>query len=232
MHWTIEQLTGQDASQLVPLPEYLSSKPGQIAHPEAIESLERLHQQAQSAGVPFVVLSSYRSFEDQKRIWNAKLRGERPIIKPDGEVLNLVSSSEIEAIEALMYFSAIPGASRHHWGTEFDIFPSSILNDEYQIKLLPEEFESGGYAEKLGAWLDNALPLEGFFRPYKTYRGGVAKEPWHLSFRPVAEQAANQSSEALILEEIKKNKALECRETLCDQFPQLYERFVTNITLE
>ena len=232
MHWTTKQLTGQDATHLVSLPDYLSSKPGQLAHPDAVEALERLHQQADSAGVPFVVLSSYRGFDDQKRIWNAKLSGERPIIKPDGEVLDLTRSTEIEAIEALMYFSAIPGASRHHWGTEFDIFPSSILKDNYQVALLPAEFEAGGYAEKLGLWLDDVLPLEGFFRPYKSYCGGVAKEPWHLSFKPVAEAAANQSNAKLILEELKQNKALECRETLCEQFPQLYERFVTNISLE
>ena len=30
----------------------------------------------------------------------------------------------------------------------------------------------------------------GFFRPYTTDRGGVAPEPWHLSYAPVARQRA------------------------------------------
>jgi LAS superfamily LD-carboxypeptidase LdcB len=35
---------------------------------------------------------------------------------------------------------------------------------------------------------------EGFFKPYDQDRGGIAPEPWHISYRPVAAQYATRVS--------------------------------------
>ena len=53
----------------------------------------------------------------------------------------------------------------------------------------PAEYLAGGPFHRLTTWLDAHMHAFGFFRPYTTDRGGVAPEPWHLSYAPVASRA-------------------------------------------
>ena len=55
--------------------------------------------------------------------------------------------------------------------------------------LLPAEFAPGGLFSALDRWLQQHAEGFGFFRPYDRDRGGVAPEPWHLSFAPVSGEA-------------------------------------------
>ncbi|CAM5189250.1 M15 family metallopeptidase [Alishewanella longhuensis] len=85
-----------------------------------------------------------------------------------------------------MLYSALPGASRHHWGTELDIYDAAAVPADYQPQLLPAEYASGGPFYKLAWWLECHAAEYGFFLPYKRYQGGVAAEPWHISYQPLA----------------------------------------------
>jgi hypothetical protein len=49
----------------------------------------------------------------------------------------------------------------------------------------------------MSAWLDDQISAdnaEGFYKPYDVDRGGVAPEPWHISYRPVAQGYSRQLS--------------------------------------
>ncbi len=41
---------------------------------------------------------------------------------------------------------------------------------------------------KLSNWLTDNAEKFGFYFPYDQFRGGVAIEPWHLSYAPLAKQ--------------------------------------------
>ena len=94
-----------------------------------------------------------------------------------------------EWLHLILRFSALPGTSRHHWGTDIDIFDPTRIPSGESLQLVPSEYRVGGIFEDLTQWLDELIAAndcEGFFRPYDRDRGGVAEEPWHLSYEPVA----------------------------------------------
>lgn len=141
---------------------------------------------AQKDGIDIAIASGFRSFERQLLIWNNKFSGKSPVKDKQNNNVDSQSLSEIDRMHAILLFSALPGASRHHWGCDIDVYASNLLSDDYQLKLEPWEYEEGGPLEKLSNWLINNAHIFGFYLPYKSYQGGVAAEPWHLSYAPLA----------------------------------------------
>jgi LAS superfamily LD-carboxypeptidase LdcB len=92
-------------------------------------------------------------------------------------------------VRSILMWSALPGASRHHWGTEIDVVDRTALQPGCKPALVPQEYAAGGVFERLGAWLPRHCPDHGFFLPYDQDRGGVRPEPWHLSYAPVSGSA-------------------------------------------
>src|SRR5690606_22475475 len=126
-----------------------------------------------------------RSFQRQLEIWNGKVRGERAVLDEWGRPLELRGMSETEQVLAILRWSALPGSSRHHWGTDLDVYDSSRLPTGYRIQLSVEETRGKGACARFHSWLGGYLRSArnpGFFRPYDRDRGGVAPEPWHLSY--------------------------------------------------
>ena len=89
---------------------------------------------------------------------------------------------------AILLWSALPGASRHHWGTEIDVIDRAALRPGQHAQLIPAEYCAEGVFGGLDRWLTEHAGAFGFFRPYDRDRGGVQPEPWHLSFAPVSVQ--------------------------------------------
>jgi hypothetical protein len=151
-------------------------------------ALETLRKDGLAAGFDLQVASGFRSFERQLAIWNGKARGEREVHDDSGRPLAMGALDSRGKIEAILRFSALPGASRHHWGTDLDVFDGLALPPGYRLKLTPEEVADDGLMGPFHRWLDDAIADEGqgFYRPYDQDRGGVAVERWHLSFAPLA----------------------------------------------
>jgi LAS superfamily LD-carboxypeptidase LdcB len=85
-------------------------------------------------------------------------------------------------------FSAIPGTSRHHWGTDFDVFDGNAITPDYQLQLIPSEYASDGPFNRLNIWLSQQASTV-FLRPFvqpKSPQLRVAREPWHITFTPIA----------------------------------------------
>ena len=65
-----------------------------------------------------------------------------------------------------MLWSALPGASRHHWGTDFDVYDKAkIESTGKKLELIPEEYEDNGPCALLSQWLFNNAEKFGFYFP-------------------------------------------------------------------
>ncbi|MFV0278041.1 MAG: M15 family metallopeptidase, partial [Parahaliea sp.] len=88
-----------------------------------------------------------------------------------------------------------PGTSRHHWGTDLDVFDAAAVSRDYALQLTPAEAAPGGPFHALHGWLDTRMAAgasHGFYRPYDRERGGVAPERWHRSYAPLSLDCAGR----------------------------------------
>ncbi|HXL96742.1 MAG TPA: M15 family metallopeptidase [Steroidobacteraceae bacterium] len=179
-----DQLTGRVRTHVLDLPDS-----GCILHPDAATAFLALRAAAVQSDIDLAPVSSFRTFQHQLTIWNDKFHGRRPLLDQDGRALDPAVMSEEQIVRAILLWSALPGASRHHWGTEIDLIDRHTLPQGQRPQLIPIEYAAGGVFERLGAWLPRHCQDYGFFLPYDRDRGGVRPEPWHLSFAPVSSTA-------------------------------------------
>lgn len=180
---TLDQLTGRDDSHLLALAD------GHRLQPAAAVAFARLQREAADAGFQLAIASSYRSYERQRAIWNGKAAGERPVHDDAGNPVVIPALPAAERVRAILRFSALPGTSRHHWGTDLDVYDAAAVPADYAPQLSPQEVAADGPFGPLHCWLDARMAeagSQGFYRPYDRDRGGVAPERWHLSYAPLA----------------------------------------------
>lgn len=133
---------------------------------EASIQFKKMYAAALADNIKLIILSAARNFDYQKAIWEKKW-----------ERLNNSAFKDplLRATEILKY-SALPGTSRHHWGTDIDLVN---LNNSY--------FESGE-GKRIYEWLKANASKYGFYQPYTAGRKmGYKEEKWHWSYLPVAE---------------------------------------------
>jgi LAS superfamily LD-carboxypeptidase LdcB len=217
------ELTGRASTHVQVVPEL-----GCTVHREAIGQLVGMQAAAREEGIELAVLSSFRDFERQVAIWNGKYIGARPLLDRDGRALARESLSENALIDAILTWSALPGASRHHWGTDVDVIDRAAVSEDYEPQLLPAEFGKDGPFARLDAWLAANMARFGFFRPYRSPRDGVQPEPWHLSFAPLAESALGALTVSVIGTALAESRMLG-REAVRARLPEIYSRYVTDI---
>jgi hypothetical protein len=189
------ELTGQAAGHLCAVDER------HALHPLAARAFLALREEAAAAGFELAIASAHRSFERQLAIWNGKLRGERPVHDDEGQPLARREMSREAWVEAVLRFSALPGSSRHHWGTDLDVYDAAALAPGASVQLVPAEVCAGGPFDPLHCWLDARMAeglSQGFYRPYARDRGGVAPERWHLSFAPLSRYLEGRMTPALL----------------------------------
>ena len=149
---------------------------------EAHDAFLKMKKAAYSAGFDVKMISSYRSFERQKAIF------ERKFIK----YTETDSMEPMNAIDKIIEYSTIPGTSRHHWGTDIDIIDGypRVSGDV----LVPEKFEEGGPFEPFKKWLDENANKFGFHLVYTDdfFRKGFKYEPWHYSYAPLSKPMLEQ----------------------------------------
>jgi LAS superfamily LD-carboxypeptidase LdcB len=201
---------------------------GAAMHPQVLEPFLAMKADAARSGINISITSSFRDFLAQERIWNMKWRGERPLYDREGRPREHAALAPADLIESILCWSALPGASRHHWGTELDVVDRAAMPPDYRIQLVPAEAASGGPFHPLHCWLDGNMSRYGFFRPYRSYRGGVLPERWHLSFAPVAEPALEALTPELLREAVAASDMLG-KDLLLDMLPELYARYVVNV---
>jgi LAS superfamily LD-carboxypeptidase LdcB len=145
-----------------------------------------------------------------------------------GRPLEVAGLSAAERVKAILWWSALPGASRHHWGTDFDVVDAASKPPGYKLQVVPAEYLDGGPFHRLTTWLDTHMHAFGFFRPYTTDRGGVSPEPWHLSYAPVATAAMRQFS-LQGLREVLAAAEIEGREEVLMTLERNFAAYVVNV---
>ncbi len=214
------ELTGRSRSHIVDIDE-----PKCALHFETVASFLAMRDDAARAGIDLRPVSSFRDFERQRVLWNRKWSGERPLYDRAGVELDPVQLSDAKRVDAILCWSAVPGGSRHHWGSDIDVIDAAAMPDGYQVQLLPSEYAPGGVFERLTAWLDRNMHRFGFHRPYASDRGGTGVEPWHISYAPVARRAIEELSLPVLRRAIAASDLLG-KEIVLDRLPEIYTRFI------
>ncbi len=221
----LEQLVGLNDEDIISFSsEHAWSSAEFKIHKKLAKPLEELCFQANQQGHRLALLSGYRNYQRQCQIWQDKVLGEREILDNQGNPCNTFSSEE-EKFEAIARWSAIPGTSRHHWGTDLDIFSAKAVENNYPVKLLVEEFSKQGPCFELEQWLATNLHKFQFFRPYQKDLGGIAPEPWHISYQPLASKFSAQL-DADKLTSIWKQQPWNGSQWSIDNSVELFKRFV------
>ncbi len=197
-------------------------------HPEAAAAFLAMRAAAARDGIDLQPVSGFRDFDRQLLIWNGKFRGERTLLDADHRPLRAADLDEAQRVAAILVWSALPGASRHHWGSDCDVIDLRQLPPGARVELLGGDYAASGRFARLSAWLAAHAHDYGFFFPYDRDRGGVQPEPWHLSFAPVAEPALA----ALTVELLRAALAgadLAGGAAVAAHLSQLHERYVAAV---
>lgn len=198
-------------------------------HRTCVPAIVDLMAEAKKNGFSMRLASGYRSFDHQLTIWNAKAKGVRPVLDDDENVLDVNKLSKKQLVFSILRWSALPGASRHHWGSDFDVYDSSEVGDSYDLKLTLSETILGGPFAAFHRWLDSyLLSNPTFYRPYREDLGGVSPEPWHLSYRPVAEKCERVLTESLLAQTLSESDIL-LKDEVLNNLHEIYHRFIIRV---
>ena len=120
------------------------------------------------------ITSGTRNFYTQKKIWDEKWAGVRWVSGTDD--ITKITDPVQKALMILRY-SSMPGTSRHHWGTDFDI--NQLRNGYY----------ANGEGKIIYQWLVRNAATYGFAQPFKSDRKeGYQEEKWHWSYTPLSKK--------------------------------------------
>ncbi|HEY0063814.1 MAG TPA: M15 family metallopeptidase [Telluria sp.] len=217
------ELTGRARSHVS---QYLA--PRFAAHPQAGAAFLAMREAALADGFDLSPFSTYRDYATQLRIWNNKFSGKKPLYDMAGQVRDTRAFTPDQIIDCILNWSALPGGSRHQWGTEIDVVDAAVMPPGYAPRLLPEEVAPGGLFHPMHCWLDQNMDRFGFFRPYRFYKGGMYPEPWHLSYAPVASVALGLVTPDL-LRRVTREADILGKELILPRIEQIYEQHVMNI---
>ena len=103
----------------------LNQKKCVFIHTEVLPMYQKLKLFAKSSDIELRIISANRSFDQQLKIWNQKLSGSRPVLDDFSRPLDISKMDAWQRIRSVLRWTALPGTSRHHWGTDFDIYDAS-----------------------------------------------------------------------------------------------------------
>ena len=220
---SIEQLVGKDDSALVAVLQH-------FLHRDIVDDWSALQAAATEAGFDLAVVSAYRSFERQLFIWNEKADGRRPLLDANGALLDITSLDDKSMVFAILRWSALPGGSRHHWGTDIDVYDRAAVPSDYAVQLVDSEVNQGGVFTALHDWLDGRIKTNsanGFYRPYQgAVVNGIATERWHLSHRLTAERFSRLLTAETLYALLQQETDMRLRDTVLANFDEIFARFI------
>lgn len=129
---------------------------------------EELVKAAKRAGYDLTIVSTYRSVDYQKQIYQKHIQDDMAQGK-----------SEEEAKEDTADYMTKPGTSEHHTGLALDVLTSSYVSD-HGTELSEKFGETDG-----GKWLAEHCAQYGFIIRYPKDKYDITKikyEPWHIRY--------------------------------------------------
>lgn len=218
------QLRGTVSGHVV----FRSVSPDGIKHglmPEVHEAFTALAGDARKSGIGLHIASAFRNYRRQKAIWNAKANGERVIYDEHEKPLSVEKLNSRQLVFAILHWSALPGLSRHHWGTDLDVYDAAALPRTASVTLSVSEARTT--FARLHRWLDERIAsgqAHGFYRPYDG-RGLLAREPWHLSYAPTALPIARYLDRARARAFIA-DIDIALRDEVLEHFDEIYDGYI------
>jgi len=179
----------------------------------AYNAYKKMYKSAKEEGVILNIISAFRSFYHQKSIWESKWTGKRKI---NGQNLSISIPNIYKRAETILHFSSMPGSSRHHWGTDIDIYD---LNNS--------TFEKG-QGLKVYKWLQNNASKYGFYQVYTANRPyGYEEEKWHWSYLPLAKPMIKTFNKLINNSDFNGFQGAQTADSL-----QIIQHYVNGISLE
>ena len=206
-------------------PDLVEFQPGYLVDREIVADLQLLVRDATANGFELRLESAYRSFDKQLSIWNRKARGELPLFSAAGVPMECPKDEE-ELMYAILTWSALPGASRHHLGTDIDVVDGAACPEGYEVQLTPAECE--GMFAKFHAFLTERMVADkafGFSRVFIPGRGKIRPEGWHIAHLPTSRKRLEHFS-LDVLRSIYERSEMECKRAVLANLPQLAEDYI------
>lgn len=151
------------------------------------EAFLKMRKAAKKDGHHMEIISATRNQARQKQIWENKW--------------DSYGGDHLSRAQRILRYSSMPGTSRHHWGTDFDI---NDLSNAY--------FESGE-GKRLYQWMQKNAGKFGFFQPYTGYSkyrdAGYREEKWHWSYYPLAQRFQRAYNHVVDYDDIRGFKGSE-----------------------
>ncbi len=212
---------GLDDTGLVRIPET-----DYFVQNSVLEPFLRLSESARRAGFDIRVESAFRSFDRQLSIWNRKATGRLKLLDADGIPFRKIPEDASDRMRAILLWSALPGASRHHFGTELDVVDGNSVPKGYEVELTEEECD--GMFAPFHRWLSEQIQAGksfGFERVFVPGCGKIRPERWHISHRA---SAAEQESlfEPETLRTIYERSDMELKDAVLEHFDELMRDYV------
>lgn len=173
--------------------DHYADKSGMYLQKEVYAAFEGMHKAAAEVGISLQIRSATRNFDYQKGIWERKWTGMTLLEDKHNAMLKFPEPRE--RAKQILRFSAMPGSSRHHWGTEID------------LNAFDNAWFATGEGLKLYTWLQNNAGKYGFCQPY-TAKGenrltGYEEEKWHWSYLPLSKRYLEDAIAMIQNEEIR-----------------------------
>lgn len=150
---------------------------------EAYIAFEKMAKAADKDGIPLIILSGTRSFEEQKVIWERKWNKNKQ-----------ETQDEIKIALKILQTSSMPSSSRHHWGTDVD------------INSVEESYFEKGLGLKVYTWMKKNGANYGFCQVYDnkniTKRNGYEQEKWHWSYTPLSNKILTEYKKQIKIQDI------------------------------
>ena len=206
-------------------PDLVEFQLGYFVDRDIVADLQALSEAARANGFELRLESAYRSFDKQLSIWNRKARGELPLLSAEGVPMERPKDEE-ELMYAILTWSALPGASRHHLGTDIDVVDGAACPEGYEVQLTPAECE--GMFAKFHAFLTERMVADkafGFSRVFVPGRGKIRPEGWHIAHLPTSRKRLEHFS----LDELRRiyeRSDMECKRAVLANLPQLAEEYI------
>jgi len=134
---------------------------------EVFEAFLEMAEAASKDDIHLQIISGTRTFDQQKEFWEYKIKA---ISQNKFEKMSTFQKNKV--IKHVLQFTAMPGTSRHHWGTEIDIVSSDPV------------FYQSQEGKELYKWMLRNAGDFGFRQVYNdnVSRSGHQAEPWHWSY--------------------------------------------------
>lgn len=198
---------------------------GYLVDKNVVPFYNKLKEILSKKGFALRLESAYRNFDRQLSIWNRKASGELNLLDANGIPMERPKDEE-QLMYAILTWSALPGASRHHLGTDLDVVDGNACPAGYEVQLTPDEC-NGMFApfHKCLTELIDTESSAGFSRVFVPGRGKIQPEMWHIAHLPTSRRYLENFS-LKHLKQIYEKTDIACKSALLDNLDQLAKDYI------